>query len=313
MTNRYINTLLVLAIVVVVAGAGYYQTDVKQPNELERLDDAKKLARLQHAEMEQLFVEEAASKELAEETMRKWRARYKYVPAQLTTPEIIEYLRQLSASGFEQFQYKLTSQGATTDFRYYLFEVSGTAYYRNLYQFVWELENNREFFYHVSDLDLGHTNVFKRNEDTAEKKRLDMVNFSMRLKVFYAGTEGLSAPNDEPLAVPSELLPARQLAHDSFYPIVRTDLPPNDELLLDIENATLISIAGDLAHFKDKNGLHAVQEGDRIYLGQIVKIDPANLIVRASLNKGGIVEIVDATMELDGTNRPPRPVRRPNN
>ncbi len=299
MANRYLNTLLVLLIVVVVAGAGYYQTEVKQPDELEYIDNAKKLARLQQTEIEQLFAEEATSAELAEETMRKWRARYKYIPPKLSTPQILEYLRQLSSSGFEQFQFKLSSQGTTSDFKYYLFEVSGTAYYRSLYRFIWDIENNREFFYHVNDLDLSHTNVFKTNEETGEKKRLDMVGFAMKLKVFYAGTEGLSAPNDEPLEVPEQMLPPKRLAHDSFYPIVRTDLPPNDELLLDIEKATLLSIAGDLAYFEDNNGLHVVREGDRIYLGQIVKIDPANLIVRASLNKGGIIEVVDARMDLE--------------
>ncbi len=299
MTKRYLNTLLIFALVLVVAGAGYYQTEVQQPKELQRIDDSKKLARLQQARVEQLFAEEASSAELAAETMRRWRARYKYLPAELTTSEIVEYLRSLSSSGFEQFQFSLSSQGATPDFKFFLFDLSGTAYYESLYRFVWHIENNREFFYHVHDLNLSHVNVFKTNEETGEQKLLDMAQFTMKLKVFYAGTEGLSAPTDEPLDFPEILLPAKQLAHDSFYPIVRTDLPPNDELLVDVENAYLLSIVGDQAVFQDKNGQHFVREGDRVYLGQIVKIDPANLFVRASLNKGGVIEVVEAKMEFE--------------
>lgn len=303
MANRSLNTLLVLFVMVIVAGAGYYQTEVKQPQELESIENAKKLARLKQAEMEQLFVEEATSAELAVETMRKWRARYKHIPAQLSTPEIIEYLQRLSASGFEQFHYKLSSQGQSTNYKYYLFEVSGTAHYESLYRFVWHLENNRDFFYHVNDLDLSHTNVFKTNEETGVKRQLDMVSFSMRLKVFYAGIEGLSAALNDPVEVPEQLLPARQLAHDSFFPIIRTDLPPNDELLVDVEKATLLSIVGERAIFQDKNGQHIVRAGDRVYLGYIIQVDPANMFVRANLDKGGITETVEVNLEIEESQR----------
>jgi len=303
MTNRTLNTLLVFMVILVVTGAGYYTTAFQQPRELERTENAKKLARLKQAELEQLVAEEATSAELAAETMRKWRARYKFIPAQLTTPEIIEYLQSLSASGFEQFHYKLSAQSNTPNYRYFLFEVSGTADYESLYRFIWHLENNRTFFYHVGDLDLMHTNVFKLNEETGVKRRMDMVQFSMKLTVFFAGIEGLGAMPNDLVEVPEELLPARQLAHDSFFPIIRTDLPPNDQLLVDVENATLLSIAGERAIFQDKNGQHIVRAGDPVYLGHIIKIDPANLYVRATLNKGGFLETVDVQMDIDDETR----------
>ncbi len=298
MTNRYLNTLLVMLLTLIVAGAGYYQIEVKQPGELQRIEDEKKLARLQQARLEELVAEEATSAEMAEETMRKWHARYKYIPEQLKTPDIIQYLESLSTSGFEQFKYELSSRGSTPDFSYYLFEVSGTAFYENLYRFIWQLENNRAF-YQVTNLDVEHTIVFKMNEATEQKKRLDMVNFSMKLKVFFAGAKGLSAPEEALPEVPDVLLPARNLPHNSFYPLVRKDLPPNDQLLLDIEQATLLSIVGVQAMFRDKNGQHIVREGDAIYLGHIVKIDPLNATVRASLNKGGVVEEIEVKLEAE--------------
>lgn len=298
MRNRSLNTLLLLVLTIVVSGAGYYATEVQQPAELQRLEDEKKLARLQQAQLEQLFIEEAASQEQADEVLRQWQARYKYIPDQLKTPDIVQYLEDLSRTGFEQFEVKLKGQSQTQSFNFYLFDVSGTAFYSDLYRLVWDLENNPNF-YQIIDLDLAHQNVFKINEDTGKQRHLDMVSFSMELKVFYNGTEGLSAPEGEPLDVPAELFPARQLAHNSFHPIVRTDLPPNDELLLDVENAVLLSIVGDRAMLQDKNGQHIVKEGDRVYLGRIVKIDPVNSMIRASLHKGGVTDIVEVAIDGD--------------
>lgn len=305
MTDHSLNTLLILLVTLLVAGVGYYQVEIVQPRELQRIEEAQKATRLREAELEQLFVEEASSLELAQEMTRRWHARYKVIPAQLRTPDIIQYLESLSQTGFEQFEYKLTSRGATPDYRFYLFEVSGTAGYSSLYRFVWQLENNR-FFYQIHDLDLSHTSVFKENQRTGLRKQFDQVNFAMKLKVFYAGTEGLSATQQAELEFPETLLPARELPHDSFYPIVRTDLPPNDEMLLNVEEAMLLSIAGERAIFKEKEIHHIVREGDKVFLGQIVKIDPLRGVVRASLNKGGVVETVDVSMDLDPLSRQAR-------
>jgi hypothetical protein len=245
---------------------------------------------------------------MAEETMRRWRARYKYIPTSLKTPDIIQYLEGLSKTGFEQFDVKMASRTTAANFSYYMFDVSGTAYYRSLYDFVWQIENNREF-YQISDMDVAHTNVFETNQATGLQARRDMVNFSLKLKVFFAGTEGMSATAEELIPIPQELLPARRLPNDSFYPIVRTDLPPNDQLLVNIEEATLISIVGDRAIFQDKTGQHIVREGDAIYLGQIVKIDPTQSTVRATLNKGGVIETIDVQMDIEAPYKQTQGVR----
>ena len=82
-------------------------------------------------------------------------------------------------------------------------------------------------------------------------------------------------------------------SHNSFYPVVRTDLPPNDRQLIDVDRASLVSVIGNTAVFKDELGLREVVEGDEVYLGRIVMIDPSRAMVRASLNKGGITDVVE--------------------
>jgi hypothetical protein len=109
----------------------------------------------------------------------------------------------------------------------------------------------------------------------------------------------MSAPGDTLLPVPRDLLPTHDPAHNSFFPIVRTDLPPNDEMLLDVEASELISIVGRRAIFDSGGFQYVVEEGDRIYLGNIVKIDPNTARVRVQLDKGGNTMSYDIELKVE--------------
>ena len=298
MNSRILNTLILLVIAVMVTGAGYYVTNVRQAAELQQIEDAWKLARMQKAEVEKLLVEEASTTELAEEAVKKWRARYKYIPETMETPDIIQYLESLTRTGFEAFNINLAGVRTTRNFKYYTFTVGGTAYYESLYDFVWQLENNREF-YRIDDFQATYTDVFDENPDTGERRRLSMVKFNLTLTAYFDGVDGLSATTDELMPGPAQLLPARYASHAAFFPQIRPDPPPNDELLVDMENATLVSILGGRAVVEDKRGQHILSPGDAVYLGEVTVVDPINISVQARLNKGGVVEIAKLTLEED--------------
>lgn len=296
MSNSKINTLLLLLLTLVVTGAGYYLHAVRHPAEMQHIDDMEKTARLQYAEVEQLLVEESQSGELAEEAVRKWRARYKYIPAELKTADIIQYFERLGSDGFEEIRVDLAGVTTRPDFQYYTFNVSGKAFFRSLYAFVWHLENNREF-YHVRDLSLKSEVVFKENPETGVDRMLDVVQFSMQVDAFFAGTQGMSASMRDLAQPPEWLMPARVPAHNSFLPLVRTDLPNNDQLLVNVETARLVSILGDRAIVEDERGRHELAVGDDVYLGRITQVDPINVVVIATLNKGGVTEVVELRMD----------------
>jgi hypothetical protein len=298
MKSRTINSLILVVLALLVSGAGFYVTEIRQPAELQRIDDARKLARMEKARVEDLLVEESLSAELAEEAVRKWRARYKYVPAEMETADILQYVEGLTRTGFEAFNIELQGITPATDFKYYTFTVTGTAYYASLYDFVWHLENNREF-YRIRDLQIDYVDVFDENPETGERRRLSMVKFGMTLLAYFEGIEGLTARREELMAVPGQLLPAGAPAHNAFFPQLRPDPPPNDELLVEMEEASLVSIIGSKAVVEDERGQHVLEVGDSVYLGEVIEIDPIMIAVRARLNKGGVVDIVELSLDAD--------------
>lgn len=296
--SSVLNTLILLLFVLAIAGGGYYLTQVWQPKELEKIEQQEKEARLRNVQVEQLLQEQSASKEQGEQILRRWKARYKVMPPEMQTWDIIEYLERLTSVGFETFNYDLTGVQRTPNFSVYKFRLDGTAFFRNLHDFVWHLENNREF-YHVHDLSLSAVTVSDENPNTGRARQRDMVRFDMMLDAFFAGNEGLTPDEDELLPIPRSMLPIHYPAHNSFFPIVRTDLPPNELGLVDMDNARLVSIIGNRAIFEYEDAQYELSEGDDVYLGRIVKVDPINGFVRASLNRGGVIDLVEVKMDTD--------------
>jgi hypothetical protein len=70
-------------------------------------------------------------------------------------------------------------------------------------------------------------------------------------------------------------------------------------MLLDVEASELISIVGRRAIFDSGGFQYVVEEGDRIYLGSVLAIDPNTAKVRVQLDKGGNVMRFDIDLQVE--------------
>lgn len=314
MPTKVIHTLIILGIVwVFVIGAGVYMTMVKQPEEMARVEKAEKVVRLKQAELASLMTEQSQSAEKADQALRKWQSRYKVIPQTLESPEVIGYLNELTASGFEVFDVTLSETASGGDYQYHSFSISGRGYFSELYRIVWELENNR-YFYRIPDLTLVHMDLVAVDDDGLERMKI-MVSFQMQIDAIFGGAEGMSAPegsemvaedpNGLPVSraetglprVPKEVLPSARPAINPFFPLIMDNLPPNTYGYIDLSTAKLVSVAGDKAIFQEGDQFRSVGVGDDVYLGQIMDVDPIEGRVRARLNKGGIIDEVEIFLQ----------------
>ncbi len=295
--NHLRNTYLLLGLLLLVAGVGYYVTEIYQPATQQRLEDMNRVARSQQGEVSQLLSEAEVSADRAEETVRKWNARYRYVPATLKTPDIVEYLEPHTSDGFEAFNVRLDGVSRSPDVSQYTFSVDGTAYYKDLYEFIWAMENNPEF-YRIRDLNMSRTEV----QDSRSRTRREMVRFTMKLDTYFMGIDGLSVDREALASVPDEYLPARALPSNSFNSKVRVTRSSGavQDDKLDVERAALVSIAGNRAIFADGSTQYIVYEGTNVRSGSITRIDPINVLVRATLTKNGRTKTVDIRMDQTG-------------
>jgi hypothetical protein len=289
MSKSFTLTLLLGLAAVLVLSGSYYVTDVRQQGEVERIQESRRAAALLSARVDELLVEQSASAELARDAYARWNARYKYIPTELTTADMLEYLEGLTRRGFEQFDMDLVGQTTTPDFSTYTFAIKGIATYPALYDLVWHLENNREF-YRINDLKIEHATLNKTNPRTQEQRQIDVVTFECTLDAYFAGIEGISAPEDSLKPIPLGLLTAHRPAVDLFRPLVRTDVAPNDRLLPDFQNMKLVAIIGLEAVFDTSQGRLILSQGDTVYLGYVEAVDPMAAVVRIVVNRGDRTE-----------------------
>lgn len=306
------NILILVAAWLVVTGTGFYITFVTQPRDLERVQKAEQLASLKQAEVTSLLAEVASTKQMADDAVRKWHARYKVIPDTLASYSVVDYLNNLTTSGFKNFDVALAGVHRQQDYSFYSFSVTGRGYYSSLYRFIWEVENNR-LFYKIRDLSVEHVDLKDTEPQTGNERLRVMVGFTFTLDAYFAGRDGLSAPetmyaglfedNELPMGrsdgrppVPSSYLASSQPRGNPFFPSVLDEIPPNTYNLLEVENANLVAIVGDKALFTDTHGTHRLGVGDKVYLGYVKVIDPKKDLVIVHLNKGGIVDEVELTL-----------------
>lgn len=291
MSNDTLNTLVLSVVLALVVGFGIYVTQQKQPERMERLEQEETALRLRKAEVEELLVEKAGSAERADDALRRWNSRYKVLPEHLTSPAVVEYLNALSRVGFKTFDISLAGVTRSGAFSTLAYNVRGQGYFESLYQFIWNLENGRGL-YRVRNLNVEAITIREENEETGVDRREDIVEFTMSVNAYFAGAEGMSAP-DSIVVVPDHVLPAKTLAANPFYPLILDDLPPNTDNLVNVESDSLVSVIGEVAVFRDELGARPVRAGDRVYLGRITRVDPNEARIVADLNKGGIRERIE--------------------
>jgi hypothetical protein len=182
----------------------------------------------------------------------------------------VEYIKQAPAKEFFYHEYKLTGNGNFND----------------VYKLIYAIEQSKELK-KVTSLSLS--NLIKTSD---EKVPLFLVNFEMTAQVYFS-SDNRFAP-----AVLVENNLSTGPIYDSFYPLIRNEIPPNVDNLLDVQGAKLLAIIPEGAFVADTKGnTYLVWEGEQVYLGYLTKIDYDNNTVDFILNKGGIIEKV--TLELD--------------
>lgn len=308
------NQTLLIACLVLLIGVGTYLTYFRQQSTIETLDqkiEAKKEEREEIRTLQATLVDAKSSFKTAR---RRWRTQYKTVPKTISSPDIVAYLTELTQTGFKRFDVASLGSEDREGYSMHTFQAEGEAFFTNLYRFVWTVENNRPF-YRVRDLELSFVEERETDEETGRTTMDILVSFQMKVQAIYGATKNLPALDRSgegreverlPVAqtapsppLPSSVLPNPAPEVNPFYPLVFEEVPPNEYDRLNVESARFLSIIDGQAVFQTNGGLERVAEGDRVYLGRIVEVDPTEGRVVARLNRGGIVERVERTLSSE--------------
>jgi len=287
MNKKLISTLSVLALLIIILVAGSIYIFIIQRGDLsarqEKLDELNKNV-YDPVELDDRYQElEKRSAELDSILAN----REFNIPKDISSIKFYNFINNIVANFPKEttVNVEYLRQAPDKEFFFHEYKLTGGGNYNDVYKMVYAIEQSKELK-KISKLSL--TNLVKTDEEVP----LFLVNFELVAQVYYS-SDNRFAPAEY---VENNL--ATGPIYDAFYPLIRNEIPPNIDNLLDVQGARLLALIPEGAFVADNSGnTYLVWEGEQVYLGYLTKIDYDNNTVSFILNKGGIIEQV--TLELD--------------
>ncbi|MBK9096966.1 MAG: hypothetical protein IPM14_02370 [bacterium] len=287
MNKKLISTLSVLALLIIILVAGGIYIFVIQKGDIterqEKLDELSKNV-YDPVELEDRY--NNLQKQSAE--LDSILANRKFnIPQNISSIKFYNFVNNIVANFPRETTVNIEYIGQTPDkeFFFHEYKLTGAGNYNDFYKLVYAIEQSKELK-KISKVALS--NLVKTDEEVP----LFLVSFEMMAKVYFS-SDNRFAPAEY-----AENNLGTGPVYDAFYPLIRNEIPPNVDNLLDVQGARLLALIPEGAFVADNKGnTYLVWEGEQVYLGYLTKIDYDNNTVSFILNKGGIIEQV--TLELD--------------
>ena len=293
MSADVVNTVILSVLLAAAVGGGYYVTQRVQPAELEAVEADIEAIESRDAHVETLLVEEAAASEAAAATLAQWNTRYKVLPPELTSAEVVSYLNALSARGFHRFDLALSGMDPGPTATAYTYQVTGGGVLREPVRLhLAPRERAGALPRPRPPGQEGGDDARGRGDGPAGRARL-VLDGRRRLLQLEPGHLGARGRRPAAGGVPGPSR-GRQPVLSRF---VLETLPPNTDDLVDVDADPLVSVVGGTAVFSRGGQLRQLRAGDRVYLGRVASVDPRVARVTIDLNKGGIRERVELDLE----------------
>jgi len=287
MNKKLISTLSVLALLIIILVAGGIYIFIVQRGDIserqEKLDELNKNV-YDPVELDNRYQElERRSTELDSILAN----REFNIPQNTSSIKFYNYVNNIVANFPKEttVNVEYLRQAPDKEFFFHEYKLSGSGNYNDVYKMVYAIEQSKELK-KINKVSL--TNLVKTDGEVP----LFLVNFELIAQVYYS-SDNRFAPAEY---VENNL--ATGPIYDAFYPLIRNEIPPNIDNLLDVQGARLLALIPEGAFVADTKGnTYLVWEGEQVYLGYLTRIDYDNNTVSFILNKGGIIEQV--TLQLD--------------
>jgi hypothetical protein len=288
MNRKTVSTLLLLGILIIVVLSGGIYTYYIQDSEIEEKQAELDNLKLNAQNTEELKIQLADLSKRVEELDAILALRKYIIPVNIPQSNFFKFVNNISAN-FDEHSYvnvEYLGNGDPASFYSYLYSIKGTAEFNDLFKLVYAIEQSKE----LKKILKGKLNNFVEVDKEGFPHYL--VTYNFEVLVYYADNDTYASAKYNENKLNSNPL------YNIFYPLIRDEIPPNSDNLLDVQTARLLALIPDGAYVADASGqTHLLWEGDEVYLGYLTKIDYTNNEVKFVLNKGGVIEKITLAIE----------------
>lgn len=290
MNRKLKNTLVLIALLVfILIGGGVYIFAIQGSNISDKKDKLKELKAngLNREDLENQY----KSLLLKSRVLDSILASRKFnIPKDLNSIKFFDFVTNVTAdfSPRTHVDVEFVESGQDKEFLYYNYKLTGNGTYSDVYKLIYALEQSKELK-KLSTVTMS--NYIATDDDGLPY--FD-VSFTLNAKVYYSQDSRFATAQ-----LVENNLNTGEL-YDAFYPLIRKEIPPNVDQLLDVQGATLLALVPEGAFLSDgKGNTYLLWEGEPVYLGYLTKIDYNNNKVNFILNKGGIIENVELKLQKE--------------
>lgn len=294
MNRKIKSTLGLLGLLIFILVTGGVYLFIIQHGKIN--DKSNQLAKLKanHYDTAQLNVELNQLSEKAVVLDSILASRKFNVPQNLSSIKFFNFVNKISTnfSANTKTNIEYIGRKSAREFYYYEYKISGSGTFNDLFELVYAIEQSKELK-KVNSVTLS-------NQITTDKDGMPLflISFNLNADVYYSDNDRFSTKD----LVENNL--KTNSIYDIFYPLIRNEIPPNVNNLLDVQGAKLLALIPEGAFLSDNKGdTYLLWEGQPVYLGYLTKIDYDHNMVSFILNKGGIIEKVDLSLQKDGINK----------
>lgn len=280
------NTIVLASALFLIFAIGGYLTFLSYPKKIKNIEKEIKRIEKDLQNTPDLANRFNTLNEQLATARTQWDTRTKEVPPKDITGETYGYLNQLiGLSGDLTMNMTYQPSADTGKTGYNRYSLSGSAYFENLYKFIWYIENGRRLFKIP-----GITLTGYEFKDSLGNHLT--VSFAMDVWAYFSSVRELNeAPGQIDVVSPSP-------EANPFLPLIWKDYPSIRTGEIDIGRSVLRAVIPGKAFILDQSKLpRTIEEGDPVWLGSVTKILPAEGKVECILNKGGVPEHFELTMQ----------------
>ena len=253
MNSKVKNTIILVIIFILIGLAGGVYSYVIQKGKIDEREKKVKDLMMYQMDTEALTEQlDLLKKRVAELdsilAMRKYN-----IPQTLSQANFYDFVNKVSFSftphSFVNIEYEKLERGK--DFHTYIYNLSGTADFNDLYKLIYAIEQSKE----LKKVTRSSMNNFVKVDE--EGIPYYLVTFQLAVSVYFSETDRFaSADLKENNLKPNPV-------YNVFYPLIRNEIPPNVDNLLDVQNGELLALIPDGAFIADADGdTYLLWEGD---------------------------------------------------
>ena len=282
MTYKLRNTIALGVVWFVINIIGVILWAIWQPRQINKITKATQAINKQLEDLPGLTDDVQRLTVQYQDIKRRYDSRSKEIPQFDVSSQTYSYMSQgIDEAGFLKFDMKFIGTSEKTSWGYNSYKLElGEAQFENLFKFVYFLENGRRL-YKIASMRLEQ----KEAIDPDTKEVAKWISFDMEIHAYFVRNVpelGTSLAAQSLTMIPSPYDPF----HSMITQTLASEAPPGE---IDADQVFVKAVLPGKAFVLTDKSLIVLHLGDKVWRGNVTRVNPAESAVEFTLDEGGVV------------------------